>query len=124
MEFTLGQIISVSHDKLMCDISGVYRILNFLTNDNLFTHQLPRACRECKPWLLYRHKWLREIDLSTVNSNNWQEVLSKLEDKYGSRFELERIPRDDHDYNNPLTELEEMVGKEKVIVIKVDRNGK
>jgi hypothetical protein len=32
-------------------MDGVYDILNFLTGDNLFTHQLPRAMRECEPWL-------------------------------------------------------------------------
>ena len=32
-------------------MDGIYDILNFLTGDNLYTHQLPRAMRECEPWL-------------------------------------------------------------------------
>jgi len=118
-KFSLGQILSITTGKLMCDIGKVYEILNYLTNDNLFTHQLPRASKECQPWLLHRLSWLKEIDLSNVNRENWEEILSELELKYGKQFELEPIPRDDHDYKNPLDELESMVGK-KVIVVNVD----
>ena len=32
-------------------MDGSYEILNFLTGDSLYTHQLPRAVRQCEPWL-------------------------------------------------------------------------
>ena len=33
-------------------MESVYDVLNFMTGDTLFTHQLPRARGECKPYLL------------------------------------------------------------------------
>ena len=45
LSVTTGRLVSTRH------IDGVYDILNFLTGDDLFTHQLPRANRECEPWL-------------------------------------------------------------------------
>lgn len=45
LSVTTGRLVSYRH------IDGVYDILNFLTGDQLFTHQLPRAGRECEPWL-------------------------------------------------------------------------
>lgn len=42
---TTGRLVSRRH------MAGVYDILNFLTGDDLFTHQLPRAVQECEPWL-------------------------------------------------------------------------
>jgi len=45
LSVTTGRLVSYRH------MDGVYAILNFLTGDNLFTHQLPRAMDECRPWL-------------------------------------------------------------------------
>lgn len=45
LSVTTGRLVSSRHTE------GIYDILNFLTNDKLFTHQLPRAMKECKPWL-------------------------------------------------------------------------
>lgn len=46
--FHLGQLLSITTSKLVSPvgsspIQGVYEILDFLTKDSLFTHQLPRA---------------------------------------------------------------------------------
>jgi hypothetical protein len=51
-QFTLGEVLSIATTKLLTPFEGVYRILNWMTDDSLYTHQLPRACDECKPWLL------------------------------------------------------------------------
>lgn len=42
---TTGRLVSARH------MDGVYDILNFLTGDELYTHQLPRAMRECEAFL-------------------------------------------------------------------------
>ena len=48
-DFHIGDILSVTTGRLVSPrrMDGVYDILNFMTGDNLFTHQLPRAAREC-----------------------------------------------------------------------------
>ena len=113
-KFSFGQILSISQDKLMCDIGGVYEILNYMTNDNLMTHQLPRACKECRPWILHQLPFLKEIDLAHVNRENWQSVLLELQDKYGKEFDVQPIPRDDHDYKNPIDDA--LINMEAIIV--------
>lgn len=42
---TTGRLVSTRH------MDGVYDMYNFLTGDSLYTHQLPRAARECEPWI-------------------------------------------------------------------------
>jgi len=101
----------------MCDIGEVYKILNFLTNDTLYTHQLPRAARECKPYLLRQYPELKNISLENVNTDNWKQILSELESAHGAVLDCEQIPRDGHDYRGPIEELLDMVGKDKVVVI-------
>lgn len=54
--FGLGAILTVTTDVfLVADIGDIYQLLNYMTGDNLFTHQLPRAAGECKPALLAQH---------------------------------------------------------------------
>lgn len=45
LTITTGRLVSTRH------MEGVYEILNYMTGDNLFTHQLPRAGKECAPVL-------------------------------------------------------------------------
>jgi hypothetical protein len=63
-QFALGDVLSITTDCLVSrdHIGGVYRILNYMTGDNLFTHQLPRAAEECKPALLAQHPRLAEVE--------------------------------------------------------------
>lgn len=51
--FHLSDVLTVTTGRLVSSrhMEGVYEILNFLTGDNLYTHQLPRAMDEAKPWL-------------------------------------------------------------------------
>src|SRR5579872_4199154 len=82
--FTIGQILSHYTGILMCDIGGVYEIANFLAQDSLFTHQLPRAGRDAKPWLLESLPWLSPLTLSEVTPENFRERLGFYSDKYGA----------------------------------------
>lgn len=51
--FHISDVLSITTGRLVSNrhMDGVYDILNFLTGDNLYTHQLPRASRECEAWL-------------------------------------------------------------------------
>jgi hypothetical protein len=94
---------------------------------------LPRAAKECAPWLKRQHPFLDspEIDfavaelgemLKTPSGMNEPDTLvlgwlSKMVAKYGETFPVEPIPADDHDRIDPVEELRGMVGEDKVIVI-------
>ncbi len=118
-DFGLGDVLSITHDRLVSrrHMEGVYDILNWMTNDNLFTHQLPRAGRECKPWLLRQHPQLKDVNSNNVNKDNWEEWLTWHEAFYGETLPVARIPRDDHTYREPLTELQEMMGSDKKVIV-------
>lgn len=67
--FPLDEVITIATGRLVAKrhIDAVYDVLNFMTGDNLFTHQLPRAREECNPYLLTQHPSLRELDLSELD---------------------------------------------------------
>jgi hypothetical protein len=98
-------------------IDNLYKLLNWMTNDELCTHQLPRAGKECQPWLLRWFPELNSVDVpetftSGEHIESWLESLTIPES-----FDVPRIPRDGHDVINPLEELAQMVGREKIIVV-------
>lgn len=118
--FTLGQVLSITTGYLLCPIGEVYEILNFLTADNLYTHQLPRASRECEPYLLATFPQLRNVDASGVTTDNWQEWLAVQVDLFGPTLTLEPMADGTHEYREPVAEAEEMVGKARVIAVNLD----
>jgi len=136
-EFHLGDVLSITTGRLVSPrhIDGVYDILNFMTGDDLFTRQLPRASEECKPYLIKQFPKLAtpEMDLAiteldemlrTKNENteakkiviDW---LAKQAAKYGETFIVEPLSMGAHQYKNPIAELMEMTGgKKKIVIIK------
>jgi hypothetical protein len=119
--FALGAVLTVAGDKLMCDIGKVYEVLNYMTGDNLFTHQLPRAAKECRPILIKKHPWLTEYIETVqpkVTPENVREVIAECEAWWGSEVAVDELSAaGDHDFKEPLQELCEMVGPDRVIAI-------
>ncbi|MER7280561.1 hypothetical protein ABT369_39590 [Dactylosporangium sp. NPDC000244] len=63
--FHIGDILSVT-SGIFCTpngMGGLYDILNWMTGDDLMTHQLPRASRECAPDLRRQHPDLAGVSV-------------------------------------------------------------
>lgn len=115
--FKLESVLSSVKGILLCSIDEVYEVLNFLTGDNLFTHQLPRAGKVCRIPVFKQHPFLKEINTDDINTNNWQEKLAEIKSKYPNQIELSPIANWTH--LDPVEELEDMVGKDKVIPVNI-----
>lgn len=121
--FKTEVVISAFTGRMLTnDIGNIYEILNFLCNDNLFTHQLPRAGRFVKPFILQQHPELKEWDGMDehINTENWKEYVQRSHDMFGEKLELKPVPDGVWTYKNPIEEAQEMVGKDKVITVKTD----
>lgn len=137
-QFHLGDVLSITTGRLVSPrhIDGVYDILNFMTGDNLFTHALPRASDECKPYLVAQFPQLvgAEMDSAIAELGDALKAktdkagaekivadwLAKQVAKYGEMFAVNSIPTDAHEVKNPIVEAAEMMGgPEKVIVVNV-----
>jgi hypothetical protein len=135
LSITTGRLVSTRH------MDGVYDILNFMTGDSLFTHQLPRANEECKPYLLEQFPQLDSPKmqfalgeliemLKTPSGRKEPDKLilgwiSKLTcGKYGFKcdemLEVKPLPKSTHAVRDPIEEAAEMIGdRKKVIVVNV-----
>lgn len=137
-KFHLGDVLSITTSYLISPrgFDGVYDILNFMTGDNLFTHQLPRACNECKPYLVEQFPQLASTRMSSAIAKlrkalkpktgkadtkkivaDW---LAKQVTKYGKMFVVKPIPSGAHEVKDPIVELVEMRSDpKKIIVVRV-----
>ena len=109
--FHIGDLISIVKGNLVCPvfegrshpIDGVYEILNFMTGDELYTHALPRASKECAPILLTEYPWLADIEFPKCNQyiTEW---LAPLAEKHGEYHEVWTLHPEDHEVIHPLDE--------------------
>jgi hypothetical protein len=110
-QFSVAQILTITHGRLLCHIGGVYEILNWLTGESLMTHQLPRASRESEDWLRQQFPDLVEIDVESVSIAGQEDVdtfLASLADQYGTFREVTPLPPGDHTSIDPISELKMM----------------
>lgn len=106
--FTLGEVLTCLTGKLLCDMDGVYRALNFLTGENLYTHQLPRAFRVAAPFVAQQHPDLAALDWSDVGPDNCRQWLRAQVARFGPTRELTALPTGAYEAMHPLAELDEM----------------
>ena len=121
-DFHIGDILSITTGHLVSPrhMDGIYDILNYMTGDDLFTHQLPRAMEQCKPHLLQQHPQLEEVDTTSVSEKNWERWLGQQAVKYGQELPVKPLSLRSRVIKDPLTELEEMVGSDRIITINIE----
>lgn len=119
--FHIGDILSVTTGRLVSPrrIEGVYDILNWMTGESLFTHQLPRACGECEGPLLAQHPDLAGVPVpeSFDGAEDVERWLAETVRAYGETREVAPLHEDDHTHINPLTELRAMAPHAEIIPV-------
>jgi len=126
-KFSLGTILTVTTGRLLTEpksaddngIGDLYKLLDHMTNDSNFTHQLGRVLEECKPYLL---KWFPELNSEELNRDviefcdNGKPEIKDLTDYLVSKglckseYEVDTI-NNSHVSINPIKELKDMMSK-------------
>jgi hypothetical protein len=137
--FDLRTILTATTGRLLAEPEGendngigrLYELLGWMTNDQPFTHQLPRFADECKPWLLRwfpelvpvsgslqsLDKWNGKSDCPETGIFYWIAELKMMFPALKDKYDVPRIPQDDHEKKNPYDELVAMRGTDEGIVI-------
>jgi hypothetical protein len=109
--FHIGDVLTAMTGRLVSPrhIEGVYDILNWMTGDSLFTHQLPRASREAEPVLRERFPDLAAIEIPEWGEKGTKEVIYAWLDEqvaiHGETREVAPLDASDHPVIDPLTEF-------------------
>jgi len=120
---TTGRLLTTSNNPGDNGIGQLYEILNWITDDNLYTHQLARVAKECKPFLFEQF-----IELESVGVL-WLDVLDALMKKHEAKkgielwidelkikipelkneYNIPQMPKDKHEIKDPILEAEDMI---------------
>lgn len=125
-EFHISSVISAATGiHVALDGPGAfYEILGFMTGEQLFTHQLPRASRECEPSLRAQHPALTSEPIPEIKSlddvNTW---MATLYPKYGEKVTVHPLDAADHTRIDPISELRMMRPDAPIIVLDVPGGG-
>lgn len=125
--FHLGDILSITTGRLMSPrhMDGVHAILDYMTGDQLFSHQLLRAMDECQPHLAAQHPQLAAIE-PPEEFDGKEHVDAWLAEQvaiYGEHLSVEPLAAEDHTRIHPLHEFGLMgIGKDRVIPIVLDKD--
>lgn len=120
-EFPTADVLSTITGRLMGDIGGVYEVLNWMTGESVFTHQLPRIGREATPVLVAAHPQLAQAvdEAEQVTPQNYREWRQTWEDRYGPMIAVPKFTADTHERIDPMSELAEKVSPERIIAVRL-----
>lgn len=111
--FPLGTILTVTTGRLLCDMDDLYKILEFMAGEPVWTHQLPRVSDEATPHLLAQFPRLKEIEVPEQFEGDTREELQeavfewldKQIEIYGNSFTVRPLPTEDHTSIDPISEI-------------------
>lgn len=120
--FTAAQI-ATGYGRLITSMDDVYAVLNHMTGDNLYTHQIPRAIEAARPAMVAQHPWLLHVDhladeallRHATPEDAMSEVKAVLNGRHGIALPLVPLTRWEH--RDAIEELCDLVGAERVYVI-------
>jgi hypothetical protein len=117
--FPTLDVLGSATGYLMSDISGVYKVLSFAAGEDLYTHQLPRVCREFAAHLkVYRPDLLPAFDeAQSVTPDNVKDIGADWIARFGETIEVRRMGEVEHERIHPLSELVERVHPDKILVV-------
>lgn len=116
--FHLGDILSAMTGKLVSPrgLDGMYETLAYLAGGPVWTHQIPRVCREAGPAILAQHPALAAVNASGVTPENWRAWLAEQVSVYGEWLDIATMTADQYARIDPVSELAEMVGPGRIVV--------
>jgi hypothetical protein len=116
--FSIAEILTVVHGPLLCEVGRIYDFLNYMTGDNLMTHQLPRAADQCTPALREQFPDLAALVLPILHGQ--EEVTAYLEFLVAEHGETREVaPLAEYTPVDPIKELIAMRGGDSSNIIVV-----
>lgn len=117
--FHLSDILSVTTGRMLSTghIDGICDILNYMTKDDLYTHQLPRAMEECGQFLLEQYPQLKEVIVPDKFKDNFDEWIQEQIARYGEYLPVESLPTGKHVHIDPAAEMRILKPDAKIVSV-------
>ena len=117
-KFHIGEILTITTGVMVTPngVGSIYEILDWMTDEQLFTHQLPWASKQCEPILKDLYPGLAEVKIPDatnvpegMQAEFWQKWLAEQVLQFGEQLPVPKLIN--HTAVNPISELQEMLEK-------------
>lgn len=118
--FPTADVLSTITGRLISDIGGVYEVLNWMTSESVFTHQLPRISGEATPVVVALHPELQAAvdEADQFTTTNWQEWRDRWLDRYGPIISVPKFNIAQHERIDPLSEAAQTFPPDHIVVVR------
>lgn len=108
--FHITEIISVITGKMVATshMDGICRLLEFMCGEPIYTHQIPRAIRECSPYLVEQFPVLATETADGVTEELLEEWAASMEENYGKVMPVRPLLRSAHHSIDAISELQRL----------------
>lgn len=110
-QFDLGAILNITTGILFTSMDDVYEVLNYLTGDSIFIHQIPRVMDAAKPYVLSLHPELEGVGVG-VTINSFEDAKAFVDEQkkiYGNKLSLTPMSKTDgYSHVDPIEEAIEI----------------
>jgi hypothetical protein len=108
LSVTSGRLLTHPRDASEGNgIDQIYEVLEWMTDDQPFTHQLGRFEVECKPWIYQWHpeiieadKWIENKLIEKCEAEDVKACQTAMLAKFGETIALQKIPQGYHNFKN------------------------
>jgi hypothetical protein len=116
--FKTLDVASCTTGVLLNDMGGIYKVLTYVLDDPVFTHQLPAAAGAATPYLYAQHPWLETLDTPRRQDGETEgafqarfaEWCRQLVAERGETIELEQPPQTGWIKGNAIRDAQDMLG--------------
>lgn len=110
-QFDLEAILNITTGILFTSMDDVYEVLNYLTGDSIFIHQIPRVMDAAKPYVLSLHPELEGVGVG-VTINSFEDAKAFVDEQkkiYGNKLSLTPMSKTDgYSHVDPIEEAIEI----------------
>ena len=101
-------------------LDGVCAVLNWMTGESVFTHQLPRISREARALLVANWSEIAEAvrDSERIDASNYREYRATWEARLGPTIDVPRFTAETHEFIDPISEAAEYFPPERMVVVR------
>lgn len=110
IEISTGQLLTITSGIMLCPIGELYKALNAITGDNLYTHMLPEASRFATGPILEVHPWAGYLPMYSGEGTE-EAVYAYLDTVSSVQGDSHTVPYlgDSWENKDPITSLAEMM---------------
>lgn len=118
-EFPADVVLTIVTGHMICDqIGQVYEILNWMTDDEIYTHQIPRVIREVRGEIVKMHPRLAQATpMEGIEGEPFAIWVRNWITKHG--YTYIKVPKVSHLHvrKDPVAELQERFPNANIIVV-------